>query len=260
MVTASSVGPESRLPLLERLKCGSSAGEKRMASRSLPRALAWARLGPLPIPARPALRAAPWQLGLRPVCHASRQVAAHQPAHKRPLSLSAPAGAHPSDGAGDGASQSLNAGAAASGAQQERDLQEVLELVHEKKAMDVVVLRADDIKRMRVLCDYMVVLTCTSRRHMTIVADHVVDHFRLKGMLLEVEDEHGRLTEAPPSVEDADSAEWMLVDLKHVIVQIFSQEGRDKFQLEAHWRSQSNAALALGQAVPTDPLSSDDPG
>jgi ribosomal silencing factor RsfS len=52
----------------------------------------------------------------------------------------------------------------------------------------------------------------------------------------------------------------MLVDLKHVIVQIFSQEGRDKFQLEAHWRSQSNAALALGQAVPTDPLSSDDPG
>ena len=240
------------------LKCGrqlaGGGGEQiRMASR-----LAWARLGRWPIPARPALRAAPWQLGLRPVCHASRQVAAHQPAHKRPLSQSAPAGAHPADEAGDGASQSLNAGAAASMAQQERDLQEVLELVQEKKAMDVVVLRADDIERMRVLCDYMVVLTCTSRRHMTIVADHVVDHFRLKGMLLEVEDEHGRLTAAPPSVEDADSAEWMLVDLKHVIVQIFSREGRDKFQLEAHWRSQSNAGL--GNAVPTDPLSSDDPG
>jgi len=110
----------------------------------------------------------------------------------------------------------------------EADLRDVLELLDEKKAMDVVVLRADDIERMRTLCDHMVILTCTSRRHMKIVADHVVDHFRLKGMLVEVEDDDGNVMTVPPSVEDANSEEWMLVDLGHIIVQILSREGRDK--------------------------------
>jgi ribosome silencing factor RsfS/YbeB/iojap len=114
------------------------------------------------------------------------------------------------------------------GAGAEADVQEVLELLDEKKAIDVVVLRASEIERMRALCDYMVVLSCTSRRHMKIVADHVVDHFRLKGMLVEHEDEDGKLRRVPPSIEDAQSDEWMLVDLQHIIVQIFSREGRDK--------------------------------
>lgn len=110
----------------------------------------------------------------------------------------------------------------------EADVQEVLELLDEKKAMDVVVLRASEIERMRVLCDCMVILSCTSRRHMKIVAEHVVDHFRLKGMLVEQEDEDGRVKRLPPSIEDAHSDEWMLVDLQHIIVQILSREGRDK--------------------------------
>lgn len=121
---------------------------------------------------------------------------------------------------------------------------EVLELLDEKKAMDIVVLRASEIERMRILCDYMVILSCTSRRHMKIVADHVVDHFRLKGMLLDVEDEEGNVRPMPPSIEDAHSDEWMLVDLQHIIVQVFSREGREKFELEEHWRSLSNEAIA----------------
>jgi ribosome silencing factor RsfS/YbeB/iojap len=110
----------------------------------------------------------------------------------------------------------------------EADLKEVLEMVDEKKAMDVVVLHASDIERMRVLCDYMVIVTCTGRRHMKIVAEHVVDHFRLKGMLIDTEDEAGNTVPMPPSIEDPASEEWMLVDLQHVIVQIFSREGREK--------------------------------
>ena len=113
----------------------------------------------------------------------------------------------------------------------ESDVQEVLELLDEKKAMDVVVLRASEIEKMRVLCDCMVVLSCTSRRHMKIVADHVVDHFRLKGMLVEQEDEHGKVRRLPPSIEDPQSDEWMLVDLQHIIVQIFSREGREKVRI-----------------------------
>jgi len=113
-------------------------------------------------------------------------------------------------------------------AKRESEMLEVLELLDEKKAMDVVVLRASEIERMRVLCDYMVILSCTSRRHMKIVADHVVDHFRLKGMLLDMEDEDGNVRPMPPSIEDPQSEEWMLVDLQHIIVQVFSREGREK--------------------------------
>lgn len=107
-------------------------------------------------------------------------------------------------------------------------MKDVLTLLDEKKAMDVVILQASEIERMRVLCDYMVILTCTGHRHMKIVADHVVDHFRLKGMLVEMEDEDGIVRAMPPSAEDPNSEEWMLVDLQHIIVQIFSREGRAK--------------------------------
>ena len=55
-----------------------------------------------------------------------------------------------------------------------------------------------------------------------------MEHFRLKGMLLEVEDEDGIVRPTPPSIEGTGSDEWMLVDLQDVIVQIFSPEGREK--------------------------------
>jgi ribosomal silencing factor RsfS len=81
----------------------------------------------------------------------------------------------------------------------------------------------------------MVILSCSSRRHMRVVADYIVDHYKLKGLLLEIEGENGKVELKPPKVEGAESDAWMLVDLGDIVVQIFSREGRDSFRLEEHW-------------------------
>jgi hypothetical protein len=39
------------------------------------------------------------------------------------------------------------------------------------------------------------------RRHMLVMAEHITEHYKLKGMLLEVEDEDGQLGLQPPSIE-----------------------------------------------------------
>lgn len=70
---------------------------------------------------------------------------------------------------------------------------------------------------------------------MRVVADHVSDHYKLKGLLLEVEDENGKIELKPPKIEGEESDSWMLVDLGDIIVQIFSREGRDNYRLEEHW-------------------------
>ncbi len=66
------------------------------------------------------------------------------------------------------------------------DLQEVLGLLNEKKAENISILNSDELTALKTLCKYMVILSCTSRRHMKIMADHVTEHYKLKGLLIEV--------------------------------------------------------------------------
>ena len=115
------------------------------------------------------------------------------------------------------------------------DLTEVLELLKEKKAENISVLDSAILSSLGSLCRYMVVVTCTSKRHMGVVSNYITEHYKLKGLLLEFEDDNGKLAALPPRVEGADSDCWMLVDLGDIIVQIFSQEGRDNYRLEEHW-------------------------
>jgi ribosome-associated protein len=123
------------------------------------------------------------------------------------------------------------------------DVSEVLELIEEKLGQDVVVLSADKLPQMRMLCDFMIVLTCTSRRHMKVMGDHICEHFKLKGMLLDRFDENDRPFKEAPSIEGQDSEEWMLVDLNDIIVQIMSPEGRERFAIERHWTNMHREKL-----------------
>eukprot|EP00291_Cryptomonas_curvata_P024553 CAMPEP_0172159906 /NCGR_PEP_ID=MMETSP1050-20130122/5250_1 /TAXON_ID=233186 /ORGANISM="Cryptomonas curvata, Strain CCAP979/52" /LENGTH=184 /DNA_ID=CAMNT_0012829585 /DNA_START=129 /DNA_END=679 /DNA_ORIENTATION=- len=115
------------------------------------------------------------------------------------------------------------------------NLQEVLELLNEKKAENISVLDSSVLTALKTLCRHMVIISCSSRRHMKVVADHVSEHYKLKGLLIEVEDDGGLVEHRPPSIEGADSESWMLVDLGDIIVQVFSREGRDAYRLEEHW-------------------------
>lgn len=116
------------------------------------------------------------------------------------------------------------------------ELQEVLDLVTEKKAADIVVLSASEIEKMEELCEHMVIVTCMGPRHMKVVAEYVAEHYKLKGMLLEAEDEESsKVTMEPPQPEGQQDDEWVLLDLRNIILHIFSPEGRARYGLEEFW-------------------------
>mmetsp|Transcript_9452 Transcript_9452/g.14894 ORF Transcript_9452/g.14894 Transcript_9452/m.14894 type:complete len:96 (-) Transcript_9452:1451-1738(-) len=83
----------------------------------------------------------------------------------------------------------------------------------------------------------MIILTCTSQRHMRVVAEHLTEHYKLKGMLLEFEDEDGRLVRDAPRIEGLQSDLWMAIDLRNIIVHVMTQAGRDTYKVEQHWRN-----------------------
>jgi ribosomal silencing factor RsfS len=66
-------------------------------------------------------------------------------------------------------------------------LQEVLDLLNEKKAENISILDSNVLTALKTLCRFMVIISCSSRRHMKVVADHVSEHYKLKGLLIEVD-------------------------------------------------------------------------
>ncbi|EKX31186.1 hypothetical protein GUITHDRAFT_122609 [Guillardia theta CCMP2712] len=121
----------------------------------------------------------------------------------------------------------------------EENLKELLELIEEKKGADVQVLNVKDYPKLINISEYTVITTCTSRRHMRIVAEHVVEHFRLKGMLVEKVDENDEVIKASPAIEGMESDRWMLVDLNEIVFHAFTQEGRDYYKIEENLRTES---------------------
>lgn len=121
------------------------------------------------------------------------------------------------------------------------DLGEVLGLLEEKKASDVVVFDAQELPVMKHMCERMIIATGRTKKHMGVIAQHVVEHYKLKGMLLESEEEGGG---ASPSAEGMDSDLWTLIDLGDTLVHIFSEEGREHYKLEEHWREMEEARKA----------------
>jgi ribosome-associated protein len=121
------------------------------------------------------------------------------------------------------------------------ELAEVLELLEEKKASDIVVFDSQELPVMKQMCERMIIATGRTKKHMGVIAQHVVEHYKLKGMLLESEEEGGG---AAPSAEGMDSDLWTLIDLGDTLVHIFSEEGRDHYKLEQHWREMEEARKA----------------
>ncbi|OBQ55659.1 ribosome silencing factor [Halodesulfovibrio spirochaetisodalis] len=95
----------------------------------------------------------------------------------------------------------------------------IIEWLEAKKASDVVVL---DLEGVNAFTDAVVIATAKSVRQAKALADEV--SMRAKGENYE----HMR-------VEGKDNAQWVLVDLNDVIVNIFQEDVRDSFNLESLW-------------------------
>ncbi len=93
------------------------------------------------------------------------------------------------------------------------------------------------------LADYMVIATGTSARHLSAVADHLVE--RLKA------------ADAPKTIVDGKSqGDWVLIDAGDIIVHLFRPEVREFYNLEKLWNA--NAVGTPDLVEPLDDTYTDD--
>ncbi|KAA0019078.1 ribosome silencing factor [Salinicola corii] len=95
----------------------------------------------------------------------------------------------------------------------------VVEALEELKARDVVEL---DVAELTSVTDVMVVASGTSSRHVSALADNVIEKAKEAGF-------------RPLGVEGQQSGEWVLVDLGDVIAHVMMPETRQLYDLERLW-------------------------
>ena len=94
------------------------------------------------------------------------------------------------------------------------------------KAEDVV---AIDLSGKSSIADYMVIATGRSQRHVTAIADRLLDDLKQAGG-------------SNIRVEGLRAGDWVLIDAGDVIVHIFRPEVRTFYNLEKMWRAEHPAA------------------
>lgn len=97
----------------------------------------------------------------------------------------------------------------------------VLNALADMKAKEVSAL---PVRELTSMCDYMVICTGTSGRHVKAMAERVVQNAKAQDC-------------APLGVEGDAAGEWVLIDLADVIVHVMTREARDYYQLEKLWDS-----------------------
>jgi ribosome-associated protein len=95
----------------------------------------------------------------------------------------------------------------------------VVTALEDLKGIDVRVL---DVRGMTAITDFMVVVSGTSDRHVKSLAHNVLDTARERGV-------------RPFGVEGEQAGEWVLVDLRDVVVHVMRPQMRDFYNLEKLW-------------------------
>ena len=88
-----------------------------------------------------------------------------------------------------------------------------------KKAQDIVVI---DIQEKSSFADYLVVASGSSQRQVLTLADEVEEQMAKEGLLVR-------------SIEGKNKSDWILMDFGDVIVNIFTKETREKYNIEKVW-------------------------
>ncbi|HEX6549443.1 MAG TPA: ribosome silencing factor [Gammaproteobacteria bacterium] len=106
--------------------------------------------------------------------------------------------------------------------EQLRDL--VVAALEDMKGVDV---RALDVRGSTPLTDFMVIASGTSDRHVKSLATSVLDKAREAGV-------------KPMGIEGEQEGEWVLVDLRDVVVHVMRPQVRDFYNLEKLWSMQTS--------------------
>jgi len=97
----------------------------------------------------------------------------------------------------------------------------IAELADAKVATDIVVL---DMRRLVSYTDFLVVCTARNERQARAIADDVKLKLKREGGLL------------PAGSEAAEAAGWIVLDYLDCVLHVFTDEARQRYQLEDLWR------------------------
>lgn len=111
-------------------------------------------------------------------------------------------------------------------AEQLKDL--VVNALEDVKAQDISVI---DVKDRTSVCDYMVLASGTSNRHVKSLADSVIGEAKEQGV-------------RAANVEGANASDWILVDLGDVVVHVMMPATREFYDLERFWRDSPDLGAA----------------
>ena len=95
-----------------------------------------------------------------------------------------------------------------------------VDALEHKKAEDIAIL---DISEISVLADYFIIANGTNRNQVQAMADSV-------------EEALGKAGYEPKQIEGYQTANWILMDYKDIIVHVFGREDRGFYDLERIWR------------------------
>lgn len=88
-----------------------------------------------------------------------------------------------------------------------------------KKAEDIVVI---DIAAKSSFADYLVIASGNSERQVNTLVDEIEDQFAKEGLLVK-------------SIEGKQNSGWVLMDFGDIIVNVFTRETREKYNIEKVW-------------------------
>ncbi len=95
----------------------------------------------------------------------------------------------------------------------------IAKTLSEKKAFDIVII---DIAERSGFADYFVIVTASSLRQMGSLNDELQDKLAKEDIL-------------PKNIEGKGESGWILMDYGDIIVNIFTEESRNKYQIEKIW-------------------------